>query len=319
MQVMTKHGPRLAIGLPVYNGARFLADALDCFLGQTFPDFELIISDNASTDGTADLCRSYASRDPRVRYHRNERNVGAIPNFNRLVGLSDAPLFKWAANDDLYDARYLEACVGILDDDRDVVLAHSRTLFVDEAGRPFDGDPLVGRFVDPRTGVVQVADDPGIADSADSLSRFWQVLSRARWGTHMFGVIRREALARTRLIANFSGGDRAMLAELSLLGRFRCDPAPLFCKRFHADASCHLDEKEILGWLSADGQAYSRRARQLGTYLATPLGKPVGAIAKAGCVAMVAVHSARVALQAAAGKDARRAVQGLAWRAGGPT
>ena len=65
--------PRLSIGLPVYNGERFLAQALECLLAQTFRDFELVISDNASTDRTSEICYAYVQRDPRVRYVRNPR------------------------------------------------------------------------------------------------------------------------------------------------------------------------------------------------------------------------------------------------------
>ena len=104
-----------------------------------------------------------------------------------------------------------------------------------------------------------------------------------------------------------------MLAELALLGRFRCSTEVLFWKRFHEDASCHLSEKEILRWLSTDGKAYSRRARQLETYFSTPRGKPVPLITKVACVVLVAVHSVKTALQAAS-RDRRRAAQGLAWR-----
>jgi glycosyltransferase involved in cell wall biosynthesis len=307
--------PRLSIGLPVYNGERYLAEAFGCYLGQTFQDFELVVCDNASTDDTVAICRSFAERDPRIRYHHNDKNVGAIPNFNKVFALSRAPLFKWVAHDDLYHPRYLESCVRILDDDPDVVLAHSRTAFVDDRGQLFPGDPETGRYVDPRTGIAQVADSPTIADSPVAILRFWQVLALARWGTHMFGVIRREALQQTHLIPNFSGGDRAMLAELALLGRFRCQDEVLFSKRFHESASCHLDEKELVGWLSTDGKAYSRRARQLKTYFTTPRGKPIGLMTKTGCVGLVAAHSVKTAIQAAAGKDARRAAQGLAWRA----
>lgn len=319
MALSTQHSPRLALGLPVYNGERYLAETFDCFLTQTFQDFEIIVCDNASTDQTAEICRSFAERDPRIRYHRNDRNLGALPNFNKVFELSRTPLFKWVANDDLYHPRYLESCVGILDEDPDVVLAHSKTAFVDDRGKPFPGDPVTGRYIDPRTGVAQIADSPMVADSPVAILRFWQVLTFARWGTHMFGVVRREMLQKTHLIPNFSGGDRAMLAELALLGRFRCSNEALFSKRFHEDASCHLTEKELLGWMSTDGEAYSRRARQLKTYFATPRGKPVGLMTKAGCVGLVAVHSVKTAFQAVAGKDARRASQGLAWRAGSST
>lgn len=308
------HFPTLAIGLPVYNGERYLAETLNCFLGQTFQDFEIIVCDNASTDRTMEICRSYAERDPRIRYHRNEKNLGAIPNYNRVFELSQLPLFKWAADDDLYHPHYLETCIRILDENPDVILAHSKTRFVDDRGEPFPVNPATGQYVDPRTGVAQTADSPKIADSPVAIRRFWQVLSRARWGTHMFGVMRREMLQRTRLVPNFAGGDRAMLAELALLGRFRCANEVLFSKRFHEKVSWSLNQKELLGWLSTDGKAYSRRARQLKTYFSTPLGKPVGPITKAGCVALVAVHSAKTAVQAVAGKEARSAAQGLAWR-----
>ena len=305
---------RLSIGMPVYNGERYLAETFDCFLAQTFQDFEIIVCDNASTDHTAEICRSFADRDARIRYYRNEKNLGAIPNYNRVFELSRLPLFKWTAHDDLYHPRYLESCVRILDEDPDVILAHSKTAFVDDRGEPFPVEPVTGRYVDPRTGVAQMADSPMIADSPVAILRFWQVLSDARWGTHMFGVMRREMLQRTRLVPNFSGGDRAMLAELALLGRFRCPNEVLFSKRFHENASCHLNEKELLGWMSTDGKAYSRRVRQLKTYFSTPRGKPVRLITKVGCVGLVAVHSVKTAAQAVAGKDARRAAQGLAWR-----
>lgn len=310
----SRNSPLLSIGMPVYNAERYLAEALDGFLAQTFQDFEIIVSDNASSDRTAEICRSFADRDPRIRYFRNGRNLGAIPNFNRVFDLSRSPLFKWAAHDDLYHPRYLQTCVRILDDDPDVILTHSRTAFVDERGRSFPVDPATGCYIDPRTGVAQTADSPAIADSPVAIARFWQVLSGARWGTHMFGVMRRDMLQKTRLIPNFSGGDRAMLAELALLGRFRCTNEVLFSKRFHESASCHLSEKELLGWLSTDGRAYSRRARQLRVYFSTPQGKPVGMLTKAGCVGLVAAHSVKIAVQAIGGKDARRAAQGLAWR-----
>ncbi|XIA67969.1 glycosyltransferase family 2 protein [Bradyrhizobium sp. TZ2] len=310
----TQNSPRLSIGMPIYNAERYLAEIFDCFLTQTFQDFEIIVSDNASTDRTAEICRSFAKRDPRIRYHRNGKNLGAIPNFNRAFELSRSPLFKWAAHDDLYHPRYLQSCVRILDDDPDVILAHSKTAFVDDRGEPFPIDPATGCYIDPRTGVAQTADSPMVADSPVAILRFWQVLSGACWGTHMFGVMRREVLQKTRLVPAFSGGDRAMLAELALLGRFRCSHEVLFSKRFHESASCHLSEKELVGWMSTDGKAYSRRARQLKAYFSTPQGKPVGILTKVGCVGLVAAHSVKIAAQAAAGKDARRAAHGLAWR-----
>ena len=115
MIVSGNHPPRLSIGLPVYNGQHLLARALDSLLAQTFRDFEIIISDNASSDSTPQICRAYARRDRRIRYVRNSRNLGAIANFNRVFELSRAPLFKWAAHDDLYRETYLERCIRLLE------------------------------------------------------------------------------------------------------------------------------------------------------------------------------------------------------------
>src|SRR6476620_6905800 len=124
--------PRLAIGIPVFNGQEFLPELLDTLLAQTFRDFEILICDNASNDRTGDICREYAHRDTRVRYFCNERNLGALANFNRVFELSTAPLFKWAAHDDLYRPEYLETCVRLLDEHPDTVLAHTGTAFIDE-------------------------------------------------------------------------------------------------------------------------------------------------------------------------------------------
>src|SRR4051794_3298661 len=93
--------PKLSIGLPVYNGENFLAHAVDSILAQDFRDFELIISDNASTDRTAEICRGYAESDPRVRYVRFETNQGGSRNFCYVFELARGEYFKWAAHDDV--------------------------------------------------------------------------------------------------------------------------------------------------------------------------------------------------------------------------
>src|SRR5919112_5909956 len=102
--------PRVTIGLPVYNGERFLEQALDGLLAQTFTDFELIISDNASTDRTPEICQAYAARDSRIRYVRQPENIGAGPNHNILVPMARGEYFKWASHDDLYDPDLVAKC-----------------------------------------------------------------------------------------------------------------------------------------------------------------------------------------------------------------
>jgi glycosyltransferase involved in cell wall biosynthesis len=306
--------PKLSIGLPVYNGEKLLPQALDCLLAQTFGNFELIVSDNASTDRTSQICRDYAIRDARVRYFRNDKNLGAIPNFNRTFELSTAPLFKWATHDDLYDRVYLETCVRQLDADSAVVLAHSGTAFISDDGKAFPFDSGSGAYVDPKTGALKTPDSPAIGDSPTAVKRFWQVLAHAEWGSHMFGVIRREALRQTRLLPNFAGSDRALLAELALLGRFRSAPERLYLKRFHAGGSFALSQRELKSFLGADGKNYSRRARQIKAYFGAPRGKPVGVSTKAICTALVAIHCVKITAEAVARKDARHAARASVWR-----
>lgn len=306
--------PRLSIGLPVYNGERFLAQAISCFLEQTFGDFELVVCDNASSDGTQQIGLDYAARDSRVRYTRNGRNLGAIANFNRTVALARAPLFKWAAHDDVYAPSYLAKCIEILDANPDVVLAHSDCAFIGEDGETFPWDAQHGAYVDPFTGVRQRPDDPNIGNAAKPTERLWQVLSGARWATHVFGVVRRPILGQTNLLANFVSSDRALLAELALLGRFQACGERLFMKRFHRQVSWALNQRELRSFLSTADKAYSRRARQLRAFFAAPANKPIGTAEKAVCTGMVALHCLKIFGQALTMKDARVAVQGRVWR-----
>ena len=283
-------------------------------MSQTFRDFEIIVSDNASTDRTPEVCLDFAQRDHRIRYMRNQRNLGLVENFNRVFELSTAPLFKWAAHDDLHRENYLESCVRLLDDNPDAVLAHSNAAFIDENGELFPFVPETGSYIDPKTGIQERADSAEIGDHGAAVDRFWQVLSRARWGTHVFGVIRREALLQTRLHANFHTSDRALLAELALLGRFRSSPERLFLKRLHPSVSWTLNQKELKSYFSTSGKTYSRRVRQIEAYLSAAWGKPIGVTDKIVCTMMVAGHCARVVARLLAGEEIRRAAQKSVWR-----
>lgn len=100
--------PMVSIGTPVYNGAKYLRKALDSLLEQTFTDFELIISDNASTDDTQAICEEYARRDSRIRYVRQSMNIGAAENFRFVQQQAKGEFFMWAAHDDLWDRRHIE-------------------------------------------------------------------------------------------------------------------------------------------------------------------------------------------------------------------
>ena len=227
-------GPRVSVGVPVYNGERYLEEALESLLAQTFTDFELVIADNASTDRTAAICRSYVQRDGRVRYVRNRANYGAIYNFNNVFRLTTGDYFKWAAYDDVCEPGFLSRCVEILDQDPGVVLACPVVTGIDEEGNPTDlvtrpghGQVLMSGFhldIDP---VVSPAD-------VDTVQR-WRFMMRYLWWTpHLYGLIRADALASTNLHPFHFNGDHILLAELALLGRFHEIPEELFHVRLHA-------------------------------------------------------------------------------------
>ena len=213
--------PVVSIGLPVYNGARWLPETIDSILGQTFRDFELVISDNASTDDTQAVCEAYAARDSRVRYERLPENRGAAYNYNAVFHRSVAPLFKWAGHDDLLDPTYLEACVAAFrQSGPDVIIAFPKTRIINEHGA------WVEDFEDR---LDLRGDDP-----VERLCRFSR---QFRLCSPCFGVIRRDVLARTPLIAPYVSSDVPLLAELSLLGKFWELPERLFSRRVHDESS----------------------------------------------------------------------------------
>jgi glycosyltransferase involved in cell wall biosynthesis len=226
---------KIAIGLPVYNGANFLAAAIDSILAQSYADFELVISDNASTDNTEEICRAYAQRDRRVRYVRQPINVGAANNHNLLVRMSDSEYFKWAAHDDVLAPGFLAACIDMLDHDSSVVLASPATVLIDEAGTPLLYSAEKGGMID-RSGVcwpvMPEKNDGLMAD--DPTVRFEAVLLNMSMCVEIFGVMRRSALLRTSLEGPFCGSDKVLLAEMSLLGRFWLGQDTLFFRRCHA-------------------------------------------------------------------------------------
>jgi glycosyltransferase involved in cell wall biosynthesis len=208
---------RVSIGLPVYNGENFVAAAVESLLAQTFTDFELVISDNCSTDATSEICRSFAARDKRVRYHRNETNIGGGPNVNQVFRLANAaPYYKWAAHDDVHAPTFLERCVAALDADPGAVLANSKVELVDPQGktlraRQFDLAPLA---------------------SPDPVVRF-QALVPGYDCLEMYSVMRREALVGKDVPGLYADCDSILMARLALRGRFVEVPEVLFFNRRH--------------------------------------------------------------------------------------
>jgi len=209
--------PRLTIGLPVYNGERYLAEAIDALLGQSYQDYELIISDNASTDGTPEICQRYVRQDARVRYIRQPKNIGLAPNHNVVVEQARGELFKWAANDDLYARELIDRCVDALDEHPDVVLAHCWTARIDGSGT-----------------VTRAYEYPLNTSSRRAPERFRSLLFDSG-GDDDYGVIRTEVLRRTAMKESYHHADHTIIAELALYGRFYQVPDWLYFRRDHPE------------------------------------------------------------------------------------
>jgi len=206
--------PRLSIGLPVFNGELLIRDALDSILGQTFTDFELIISDNGSHDRTEEICRSCAAKDSRIRYLRNDVNKGVVWNFNRVFEIATGEYFKWVTHDDVYRPTFLERCIEYLDQNPDTVMVYTKTTDID-----INGLVIEDRHWDLRE------------NSPFPWERFRHLICNEHSCFQIFAVIRSQALRKTQLHGSYYGSDRVLLAELSLLGPFYEVPEDLFLHR----------------------------------------------------------------------------------------
>ncbi|MEQ8965627.1 MAG: glycosyltransferase family 2 protein [Azospirillaceae bacterium] len=209
--------PAVSIGMPVYNGADYVAEAIESVLAQSFGDFELIVADNASTDATAAIAARYAEADPRVRLIRHEANLGGAPNFNFVFGEARAPLFKWAAHDDVLEPDYLSETTALLARRPDAVIAHCASAVIDETGTRLAGP------------------DPRRLDGPSPSARIRRLV-RMGYFTELFGLFRADALARTRLMGRHVSADRVLMAELLMLGDVAYAERCLFLRRDHAAA-----------------------------------------------------------------------------------
>ncbi|MBW4612657.1 MAG: glycosyltransferase [Desmonostoc vinosum HA7617-LM4] len=229
---MNSSQPRLSIGLPVYNGEKFLEEAIDSLLAQTFTDFELIISDNASTDKTEEICRAYAKQDQRICYYRNSQNIGCARNFNQVFKLSSGEYFKWAAYDDLHAPDFIQKCVEVLDQDPTIILCNSQTSLIDEQGN----------FLQNYNIKLQT-------DSLKPYKRFDELLTK-HLCYQCYGVIRASALKKIPLMGGYGNADGIFLLRLGLLGRFYEIPEYLFFARHHPQQSMSMFWPDYLSFLN---------------------------------------------------------------------
>ena len=200
--------PRVSFAIPVRNGQRFIGRALDSLLAQDVDDFEVVVSDNASSDRTPEIVRGYAARDPRVRYFRNAEDIGQIENFNRVFELSRGEYLRWMGADDWLEPSYARLCAAALDARPDAVGVTTQWRFMDDAGQVTSLDVRVPH--------------PDAPTPANRLRRTLRLLQSGQplLFDPIYSLLRRDALERTRLLLVNPWTDRLLAVELCLLGPF---------------------------------------------------------------------------------------------------
>lgn len=241
--------PRVSLGVPLFNAERYLEGCLDALLAQDYQDFEIIVSDNASTDRTWEICQRYAAADPRFRLYQNPRNLGGHVNYARVAQLARGELFKWVAYDDVCLPSYLSTCVAALDSaSQQAVLAYPRTVLIDEAGT------VIGPYADR-------------LDLRDH--RPWRRVAGVARNINLchahFGVFRLSALRRTGMIRPFLSSDYTLIAEVARLGEIHEVDQPLFLRRMHGASSRQAKDAtpaSALSWYAPESTGKVRAPRQ---------------------------------------------------------
>lgn len=266
--------------MPVRNGAQYLSQALDCLLAQTFRDFRVLISDNESTDQTQAIGERYAALDSRIEYRRQTTNLGASGNFNHVFESTESELFKWAAHDDVCEPEFLRKTVALLDENKDAVLAHSYTNEIDAQGA------VTGTY------------DDQLALLADSPSKRLGASFRIAYPSPVWGVMRRDAVARTRLMGPYLGSDWNFIGEMVLLGRVVMVPEYLFSVRNHESGFSFGMQKQSkkarLSWFDPKGKRPIASAfKSAGLFVEAAMKHPMPASERAACLTHIAARFGR--------------------------
>lgn len=227
------YAPKVTIGLPVYNGEKYIAEAIESLLAQSYTAFELLICDNASTDDTLNICNSYADKDSRIQVITASENKGAAWNYNRSVAMARGEYFRWQSHDDKVSPDALSECVDALDQHRHAVLAFPKTILIDAQGQH------IGLYHD-RLHLKNL--EPSV--------RFSTVLYSIEECNAVFGLIRTDILKKTPLIGNYIASDVILLAELALYGQFLQVTDGVFYRRDHEYTSlrAHDNDADLVNW-----------------------------------------------------------------------
>jgi len=222
--------------MPVFNGEAFIAAAIRSVLDQTFGDFELIISDNASDDGTEEICRSFAATDGRIRYVRNDTNIGAAGNYNQLFSMARGRYFRWSNSDDLIAPQLHQLCLKALEENPQAVLAYGKTQIIDSTGNK-----------------IQSYEDNLHLPQSSATERFRLFFDQVGLTNVIYGLMRSSSMRKTKAFGDgtLPAADIGFMAEMTLHGPFLEIPQVLFFRRMHESASSadrHDDERQQYFW-----------------------------------------------------------------------
>jgi glycosyltransferase involved in cell wall biosynthesis len=207
-----KAPPRVSIGMPVYNEAAYLKKTISSLLGQDFADFELIISDNASTDGTGEICKKAAATDSRIKFHSFEKNQGVRVNFQKTLDMAGGQYFMWAAGHDLWSKNYISSCLKLLDTHPKAVLAFGSSAWIGPDDKAINKE--CGWY-----------DTRGMSLAGRFFCVFWGNMHP------IYGLIRKKALMQSLGVPDMVGADLVLLTRLALMGDLLCDPSATWYRR----------------------------------------------------------------------------------------
>lgn len=264
--------PTVSVGIPVYNGERYLPAALASLRAQTFTDFDVVICDNASTDATADIAHEHQDHDGRFRYVRNAENLGVVRNYRRALDLARGRYFKWLSSDDTLDPDYLRALVGALEADPPAVLCACLMPPIDHEGEPIPFDAAADAHISRSGERYRVWPAPsGLSDERAAV-RFDSAVNELPGnmeGQFYYGVIRTEVIRQLPPHGLYVGAERVLLAELALRGRWLYIDRPLAQRRIHAEHLGSASVQDVAGRLDPQrsGRIAFPAAHQLAGYL----------------------------------------------------
>lgn len=238
--------PKISIGMPIYNGEQYAPEAIESVLNQTHEDFELVISDNSSTDDTEQICRDFAARDQRIRYIRQDMNIGAAPNFNAVFHLSGGEFFRWHACDDITLPEFDEKCLEVLQSGGDdVAIAFAKWHMIDDIGTVIDSsepDRMIWRGTTPHERYEDL-----LCTRPNSLLHHC---------VPVYGLMRRDTLLKTGLLRSYASSDNVFIVELAMYGDIRQVPETLFLRRRHSGGyvAANKSPEQMAAWMDSSNK-----------------------------------------------------------------